>query len=124
MISLNRVFIIIILIKVVLSRPLNKTILIDQYGIKTDSVYIDLESKSIDEIDSETFIGFDKLEYLNLNDNKINRISDGLFKNLKNLRELSLESNNIIDINRNSLIGLNNLELVCFSNNPISIFIS
>ena len=103
------------------SISINQNILIDKYGYVFDSVLIDLSDENIDNIDIDTFKGYNKLEKLYLEGNKLKQINNGLFNNLTSLRELWLESNNIVAISKDIFVDLNNLEKVCFSNNPISI---
>ena len=107
--------------KAIQSRALNKSILIEQFGYSLNSDYIDLSGQNIDLIDVNTFDGFDQLEELYLEKNKINKIENGLFNKLTKLRELWLESNAIVSIDRNSFFGSNDLELVCLSKNPVSV---
>ena len=101
-------------------RELNQKNLFESFGYSSESLHIDLNGQSIDSIDSSTFNGLDKLEILNLEDNKIMKIQSGLFKELTNLKKISLESNNIISLDKSAFIGLKNLETVCLSGNPIS----
>ena len=121
--NFQRLFIIIILLVVeaVLSKPLNKYILNEEFGYEEDSVTIDLSLRNIDSIDLSTFNEYLKLEVLHLEENKLTKLENGLFNNLVSLRELWLESNNIVSIDRNIFNGLNSLELVCISNNPTSV---
>ena len=103
-----------------LSVHINQTLLIEKYEFSIDSSEIDLSESSISSIDIDAFKGFNKLEKLFLQNNKLRELEYGLFNHLSNLRELWLESNNIVSINRNVFIGLNKLEKVCLSDNPIS----
>jgi len=112
--------IVLFLIEAVLSKGLNKSVLIMEHGFATNSVVIDLSVKSIDSIDLNTFNDYVKLEELYLDDNKLTQLQTGLFSNLVNLRELWLESNHIISIDKSIFNGLINLELVCLSNNPVT----
>ena len=59
-----------------LSKELNQTILFETYGYSVDSVFIDLNGKSIDSIDSHTFSGYNKLQVLHLDDNKLKSINN------------------------------------------------
>jgi hypothetical protein len=99
---------------------INQGLLIEKYGFSMDSDEIDLCENSIDNIDINTFKGYNKLEKLYLEEKKLTQIECGLFNHLSNLRELWLESNNIVLINKNVFVGLNKLEKVCLNNNPIS----
>lgn len=103
------------------SISINQTILFEKYRFNINSVVIDLSEKSIDNIDTNTFQGYNKLEKLFLQDNKIKILEYGLFNNLENLKELWLENNNIISIDRNIFIGLDKLQKVCLNENPISL---
>ena len=103
------------------SISINQTILFEKYRFNINSVVIDLSEKSIDNIDTNTFQGCNKLEKLFLQDNKIKILEYGLFNNLENLKELWLENNNIISIDRNIFIGLDKLQKVCLNENPISL---
>lgn len=85
-----------------------------------ESTHIDLKGQSIDEIDLFTFDGLNRLEILNLEDNKLIKIEKNLFNGLNQLKLLSLESNKIIEIDKTVFNGLDNLELVCLNNNPVS----
>ena len=100
---------------------INQSILIETYLYEIDSIEIDLSRRSIDSIDINTFKGFNKLEKLFLEDNKLKKLEYGLFNHLSNLRELWLESNFIISIDRNVFVGLNLLQKVCLNGNPISL---
>jgi hypothetical protein len=100
---------------------INQSILIEKYGFNNESNEIDLSESSIDSIDINTFKGYDKLEKLFLEDNKLRKLDYGLFNHLLNLRELWLESNIIVSIDRNVFVGLNKLEKVCLNDNPISL---
>jgi len=113
-----------LLIGNILSKTLNKSILIDEFGYATDSVLIDLSFESIDSIDLNTFNEYVKLEELYLQENKLSKLEAGLLSNLVNLRQSWLESNFLVSIDKNIFNGLNNLELVCLSNNPISTLFS
>ena len=95
--------------------------MIQKYGFKIDSNEIDLSESSIDSMDVNTFKGYNNLEILYLEDNKLKQLEYGLFNHLLNLKELWLESNNIVSIDRNVFVGLNKLEKVCLSDNPISL---
>ena len=98
---------------------LNQGVLIETYGFDINSVEIDLGDQNINEIDIDTFNGFNNLEILNLEGNLITRL-DNVFIGLLNLRELWLQSNRIISVDFNIFVGLNKLEKVCFVDNPIS----
>lgn len=114
-------FLIANIIQQIISIDLNQTILFQKYGYNINSIEIDLSSSSIEIIDVNTFKDMTNVVKLYLDDNKIKQLDNGLFNDLINLRELWLESNNIISIDKNIFINFNKLELVCFSNNPISI---
>jgi len=107
-------------IQLIYSAGINQSLLIEKYGFSIDSNEIDLSERSIDSIDINTFKGYNSLEKLYLEDNKLSQLEYGLFNHLLNLRELWLQSNNIVSINRNVFKGLNKLEKVCLSDNPIS----
>ena len=109
-----------IIIQQATSIGLNQSLLIQKYGYDLNSVVIDLSENSIDIIDSNTFIGYTKLEKLYLEENKIKQLEYGLLNHLVNLKEIWLQSNSIVSINRNVFVGLNKLEKVCLSDNPIS----
>ena len=53
---------------------LNQTVLIDNYGYARTSTTIALYSQDIESIDANTFIGFNQLETLYLQSNKINKL--------------------------------------------------
>jgi len=72
---------------------INQSLLIETYLYEIDSIEIDLSRRSIDSIDINTFKGYNKLEKLFLEDNKLKKLEYGLFNHLSNLRELWLESN-------------------------------
>jgi Leucine-rich repeat (LRR) protein len=100
-----------LLIGNILSKTLNKSILIDEFGYATDSVLIDLSFESIDSIDLNTFNEYVKLEELYLQENKLSKLEAGLLSNLVNLRQLWLESNFLVSIDKNIFNGLNDLEI-------------
>jgi len=108
------------IIQQTLSVGINQSLLIEKYGFGIDSIEIDLSENSIDNIDINTFNGYNKLEKLYLQENKLKQLDNGLFNHLFNLRELWLETNNIISIDRNVFVGLEKLEKVCLNDNPIS----
>ena len=101
-----------ILIQQATSIGLNQSLLVQKYGYDLNSVVIDLSENSIDIIDLNTFKGYNKLEKLHLEDNKIKQLEYGLLNHLVNLKEVWLESNNIVSIDRNVFVGLNKLEKV------------
>jgi Leucine-rich repeat (LRR) protein len=109
------------IIQLTCSVGINQSILIETYLYEIDSIEIDLSRRSIDSIDVNTFKGYNKLEKLFLEDNKLKKLEYGLFNHLSNLRELWLESNIIVSIDRNVFVGLNLLQKVCLNDNPISI---
>ena len=100
-------------------RILDKNLL-NELGYNTDSVLIDLSKKSIESIEKNTFQGYNKLEIIYLQDNKLLRLDNESFKYLVNLKELWLEDNSLIDIDLNTFRELYNLQKVCLFNNPIS----
>ena len=102
------------------SAGLNQSLLIQKYGFDINSVEINLNECSIDTVEINTFKGFNKLERLHLEDNKIKQLEYGLLNHLVNLKEVWLESNIIVSIDRNVFVGLNKLEKVCLNDNPIS----
>ena len=102
------------------SAGLNQSLLIQKYGFDINSVEINLNECSIDTVEINTFKGYNKLERLHLEDNKIKQLEYGLLNHLVNLKEVWLESNNIVSIDRNVFVGLNKLEKVCLNDNPIS----
>ena len=73
-------FLFTIFLNVVKCRILNKTIIIQQYGYSEDALLIDLNGLSIDSIEIGTFKDFSKLEVLYLDDNKISKIENGLYR--------------------------------------------
>ena len=114
-------FFLVCIIKLTSSVGINQSILIETYKYEIDSIEIDLSNRSIDSIEINTFKGYNKLEKLFLEDNKLRKLEYGLFNHLSNLRELWLESNIIISIDRNVFEGLNLLQKVCLNDNPISL---
>lgn len=52
-------------------RIISQSILINEFGYSTESVYIDLSERSIDLIEESTFYGFNRLEVLHLEDSKL-----------------------------------------------------
>jgi hypothetical protein len=119
-IFITKILLLLFILKLTSSIRINQSLLIEKYGYDIDSIEIDLSESSIESIDINTFKGYGKLEKLFLEDNKINRLENGLFNHLLNLNELWLESNIITSVDENLFVGLNNLEKVCFSKNPIS----
>jgi Leucine-rich repeat (LRR) protein len=114
-------FFFVCIIKLTSSVGINQSILIETYQYEIDSIEIDLSNRGIDSIDINTFKGYNKLEKLFLENNKLRKLEYGLFNHLSNLRELWLESNFIISIDRNVFVGLNLLQKVCLNGNPISL---
>ena len=109
-----------VIIHLTSSIGLNQSLLIQKYGFEINSVEIDLSERSIDSIDINTFKGYNKLEKLHLEENKIKQLEYGLLNHLESLKEIWLESNIIVSIDRNVFVGLNKLEKVCLNDNPIS----
>jgi Leucine-rich repeat (LRR) protein len=109
-----------VIIQLASSIGLNQSLLIQKYGFDINSVEIDLSERSIDTVEINTFKGYNNLERLHLEENKIKQLEYGLLNHLVNLKEVWLESNNIVSIDRNVFVGLNKLEKVCFNDNPIS----
>jgi len=99
---------------------LDQNLLIQEYGFGLDSIEIDLSGKNIEIIDINTFKGFENLEKLYLQENKLMKLEQGLFYNLSNLKELWLESNRIESVDKNIFVGLEKLKKVCLDENPIS----
>jgi len=58
---------------------------------------------------------------LDLSLNKINKIEEGIFKDLIYLLELNLEFNDIMSFYKNALFGLKYLKKVCLFQNPIAV---
>jgi hypothetical protein len=56
-----------------------------------------------------------------LQNNKIYKIEEELFKGLSNLNQIILESNKIISFDKYALVGLKILTKVCLYDNPISV---
>ena len=109
-----------VIIQLASSIGLNQSLLIQKYGFDINSVEIDLSERSIDTVEINTFKGYNNLERLHLEENKIKQLEYGLLNHLVNLKEVWLESNNIVSIDRNVFVGLNKLEKVCLNDNPIS----
>jgi Leucine-rich repeat (LRR) protein len=109
-----------VIIQIASSIGLNQSLLIQKYGFDINSVVIDLNERSIDTIEINTFKGYNKLEKLHLEENKIKQLEYGLLNHLVNLKEVWLESNEIVSIVRNVFVGLNKLEKVCLCDNPMS----
>ena len=59
-----------------------------QYDYSKDSYQIDLSRLSLDTIDLGTFAGFNNLQLLFLENNKITKIEQGMFNGLSSFREL------------------------------------
>jgi hypothetical protein len=84
-------FFLVCIIKLTASVGINQSLLIETYKYEIDSIEIDLSRRSIDSVDINTFKGYNKLEKLFLEDNKLRKLEYGLFNHLLNLRELWLE---------------------------------
>jgi len=76
------------IIQLTCSVGINQSILIETYLYEIDSIEIDLSRRSIDTIDVNTFKGYNKLEKLFLDDNKLRQLDYGVFNQLLNLKEL------------------------------------
>ena len=72
-------------------------------------------------IEENAFYGLTELEHLELSDNFINRIDNGAFKALFNLKSLALQKNRLIDtLAKNVLSDLNNIVSLDISNNELA----
>jgi Leucine-rich repeat (LRR) protein len=81
------------------------------------------ETCSIQEIDSDTFEDLTNLETIGIiNNDKLQKIPKGLFKNTPKLKTLTLSSNGIQDLTWDEFEGLANLEELNIRENRISSF--
>ena len=76
-----------VIIQLTSSIGLNQSLLIQKYGFEINSVEIDLSERSIDYIDINTFKGYNKLEKLHLEENKIKQLEYGLLNHLESLKD-------------------------------------
>lgn len=100
---------------------LNQTLLVNKYGYSIESVIIDLSELSISSIELNTFDKFNKVQVLYLHNNKLSSIKSDVFSGLLSLREIWLETNNLVAIDKNVFNNLHRLDLVCLTDNPISV---
>ncbi|CAF3725088.1 unnamed protein product [Rotaria sordida] len=80
---------------------------------------LDLRNNQIEEIDDDTFDGFDLLNQLFLNNNSLHTITSQIFNGLKNLQILNLDTNKLTCIKNDTFINMNKLELLSLSHNSI-----
>lgn len=72
-------------------------------------------------INRETFVGLSRLIVLKLNNNKLKKIDQFVFRELFALQALNLESNYIEQISQNAFSDLRNLRQLLLSNNNLKI---
>lgn len=89
------------------------------FGYSNDSILIDLSSKNISHILSDTFSGMFQLNSLILSSNDLNSTSFLQLDNLNTLRVLKLNGNKITTINSNDLSSLKNLTELNLANNGL-----
>lgn len=84
--------------------------------------YLDLSSNRIkDFIDNNSpFFGLNMLEYLNLNRNNIERLSESLFSRQGQLKELHIDHNSISSIGWTCFYGASNLQTLSLSSNNLT----
>ncbi|XP_026773091.3 vasorin b [Pangasianodon hypophthalmus] len=73
----------------------------------------------IETLDQEDFIRLERLEMLDLSQNKLNELPDRVFEPLSSLRNLDLSSNQITHISQESFAGLELLERLYLHSNSI-----
>lgn len=73
----------------------------------------------INYLQEQDFLGLADLELLDLSQNELSEIPNGVFGSLKSLRNLDLSSNKITRISKDSFSGLVNLERLYIHNNLI-----
>ena len=78
-----------------------------------------LQSNKIETIDSSTFDGLEKLEYLGLYENEIKQLNKDTFKHLVSLKVIELSGNNIESIDSSTFDGLEKLEELWLNNNKL-----
>ena len=71
-------------------------------------------------IDTKTFSHLNRLEKLDLSNNNIIRLEDGVFSHLISLKELSLRGNPFVDMTANWFIGLENLTKLVLACSPMT----
>lgn len=72
-------------------------------------------------INRDTFVGLSRLIVLKLNNNKLKKIDQFVFRELFTLQALNLESNYIEQISQNAFTDLRNLRQLLLSNNDLKI---
>ncbi|KAG5681176.1 hypothetical protein PVAND_010634 [Polypedilum vanderplanki] len=72
-------------------------------------------------INRDTFIGLNRLIVLKLNNNKLTKVDQFVFRELYELQALNLESNQIEMIAQNAFIDLRNLHQLLLSNNQLKV---
>ncbi|XP_063697977.1 leucine-rich repeat-containing G-protein coupled receptor 4-like [Culicoides brevitarsis] len=86
-----------------------------------DSVLkIDFKSSVVPIMYDNICKAFPKLEYLNINSLKIQKVAENAFHNCTNLKELKLSLNHIKKLHPNTFKGLTNLENLWLQNNELT----
>ncbi|KAL0278122.1 UNVERIFIED_CONTAM: hypothetical protein PYX00_000030 [Menopon gallinae] len=84
-------------------------------------VWLSLDNNHLRSIDSDSLINFNKLQYFNLESNRVERIPNDLFHPSvhDDLRDVRLSYNNLVEIERNTFADLRNLQTVVLNGNKI-----
>ncbi|XP_065660967.1 slit homolog 2 protein-like [Hydra vulgaris] len=87
--------------------------------IPKDLRHLELSGNLIESFPAEHFEGFQKLEYLGLNNNNIVKLPPRLSTYLPNLKTIFLNGNNIEELSFSVLIGYENIETMSLKKNKI-----
>ena len=89
-------------------------------GLDANLMSLDLEGNFITDIPEGVFVGFSKLEYLNLAFNNLSHITSEPFGELSTVTSLHLEHNVITDIDAKAFLRLGNIRTLDLSHNLIT----
>ncbi|XP_072179758.1 uncharacterized protein [Diadema setosum] len=84
-----------------------------------DASYLSLRHNRIERIESGTFAGFSKLQFLILSSNKIRQVEANAFSGASKLKQIDLQSNNLETFDRLALNGSGELRRIKLSHNNI-----
>ncbi|XP_071138773.1 leucine-rich repeat and immunoglobulin-like domain-containing nogo receptor-interacting protein 3 [Mytilus edulis] len=93
-------------------------------GIPNNTVILELNNNNIQSINTSSFIDLLELKSLNVLQNKLMHIVNGMFSDISSLQVLNLDYNHMTAIEEYAFSGLNNLTELYLSGNKLTIIAS